>query len=118
VRISDEIRKSIFKGLHISFDRLPDLEKLKISEWSKDFENLMRNRLLIGAFRYGRLRQENKPIYDRSNDIINRIKLYKEDGNLEHLVDCANLCMMEFEEGNHPKKHFKANDDSIHTEEI
>lgn len=36
---------------------------------------------------------------------------YQATGNMEHLVDVANLCMLEF--GTYQAKHFKPIDDGI-----
>ena len=95
---------------------LPSLEDLQRTEWSPEFERLMRNRMITGAYRYGRLKENNKPLYDRTASIRERLKLYEATGNLEHLVDVANLCLCEFVESNHPNKHFKAIDDGVHVE--
>lgn len=73
--------------------------------------------MLTGCLRYGRLGDKNKPQWDRCLDIQRRLNNYVETGNLEMLVDCANLCMCEFVEGNHPRKHFKSLDDGEHTKE-
>lgn len=89
--------------------RLSDLER---SEWSPEFEQLMRNRLLMGALRYGPIGAPNKPRYDRIGSIEKRLKAYRETGNKELLVDSANLCLMEFVECHHPKAHFHAQDNS------
>jgi len=88
------------------------------SEWSSDFEELQRHRLVQGALRYGPLNAPGKPSRDRASNIIKRIQKYQEDHNLEHLVDAANLCMLEFEEGRHPDRHFSSQDDTQHTKEI
>ena len=87
--------------------RLADLEK---SEWSQEFETLMRNRLLMGALRYGLLGSKKKANYDRVGSIQKRIALYAQTGNTELLVDAANLCLLEFVDGSHPLKHFHAID--------
>lgn len=97
---------------------LPDLSSLRGSEWSDTFERLMRNRLLIGAFRYGKLGAEGKPSYNRCDDIRQRIDLHQESGNTEHLVDIANLCMLEFCEGTHSGRCFIPSDDGIHTKPL
>jgi hypothetical protein len=91
--------------------RLSDLER---SEWSPEFERLMRNRLLMGALRYGPIGAPNKPQYDRVGSIEKRLRTYSDTGNKELLVDCANLCLMEFVECAHPKAHFEAQDNSTH----
>lgn len=93
-----------------------DLEALRQSEWSPEFETLMRNRLLMGAFRYGVLNAPNKPEYNRTESIIKRVMLYEETGNVEYLVDAANLCLVEFVEGAHPDKHMDSIDDGIHVQ--
>jgi hypothetical protein len=89
-------------------------DELRKTEWSEEFEKLMRNRLLMGFFRYGRMGDKNKPVYDRKESILSRIFKYEETGNTEYLVDIANLCMLEFVEGRHKNKHFKSIDDGEH----
>jgi len=93
-------------------------ERLRQSEWLPEFERLMRNRLVIGAFRYGLnfVNLERKRQYDRVTSMIRRLEHYRQSGNTEHLVDVANLCMLEFGEGDHPLKHFAATDDGQHVE--
>ena len=98
--------------------QLPSIEDLRESEWSPAFEQCMRNRLIMGAFRYGLLRDPGKPQYNRMKSIAQRAAIYEENGNLEILVDIANLALLEFVEGVHPKRHFKALDDGIHTDKI
>ena len=93
-------------------DRFAELQK---SEWSPEFEQLMRNRLIMGGIRYGFLGTKGKPQYDRIASIKKRLNQYRETGNLELLVDAANLCVCEFVEGDHPNRHFHAHDDGEHT---
>lgn len=95
-----------------------DLDDLRRTEWCEEFEHLQRNRLILGAMRYGRLGAPGKPRWDRVPDMIRRLEAYQSDGNLEHLVDVANLAMLEFVEGRHPKRHFSASDDGHHTKEM
>lgn len=94
-----------------------DLEKLKKTEWSNKFEQLMRNRLLMGALRYGKMAHTpeelaKKPTYDRVDSCLRRLEKYKQTGNKEYLVDVANLCLLEFVECKHPLGHFQAIDDT------
>ena len=91
-------------------------EELKASEWNNEFEELMRNRLIMGALRYGRIGASGKPHYERTNSMIKRLNKYSETGNKEFLVDVANLCMLEFVECHHPKAHFGSIDDGEHVE--
>ena len=105
-----------------SMDRLEpgtvDIENMGITEWDVEFEQLMKNRLLMGAMRYGKMRQDKKIQYNRVSSTIKRLNKYRADGNKEHLVDAANLCLMEFVECHHPKAHFSAIDDGEHTKEL
>ncbi len=95
------------------------LEELYASQWSPRFEALMRNRLVMGGMRYGLLHAPGKRWYDRVASVEKRIRLYKETGNLEHLVDCANECLLEFEESRHVLRHFAAADGSVyHTQAV
>ena len=98
--------------------KLPDLDSLKKTERSERFETLCHNRLIMGAFRYGLLNKAGKATYDRVTSMRQRLDLYEATGNQEHLVDCANLCMLEFEEPNHANPHWSAADDGIHTQVI
>lgn len=82
-------------------ERIPDLDTLRHTERSPEFERLRSNRKIIGAMRYGRLGAPGKPDYDRVSDMIRRLESYRRDRNAEHLVDCANLCECEFVEGDH-----------------
>ena len=74
-------------------------ETLTKTEWSIKFEQLMRNRLILGALRYGKLRAIGKKNWNRINYIERKIANYKKTKNKECLVDIANLCLCEFIEG-------------------
>ena len=87
------------------------LAELKRTEWSPEFERLMRHRLIFGAYRYGRMGHgrvpEGKPKYDRCESIRKRLEFFEDTGNAEWLIDIANLALLLFEEQMHPKFHFK-----------
>ncbi len=91
-----------------------DVASLHSTEWSPEFEQLMRNRLIMGAMRYGTMKRNRGKPYDRTGDAVRRIKRYQESGNDEDLVDAANLLLLEFECGTHPNKHFASVDDGEH----
>ena len=95
-----------------------DIASLRITEWSTKFEELMRNRLVMGAIRYGKLHEHGKPQYDRVGSMIKRLSKYEYTGNKEHLIDVANLCLLEFEECYHPNANFNSIDDGEHTKAI
>ena len=75
---------------------MPSLSVLREEEWDSEFEQAMRNRLIIGAFRYERLCEKKKGDYDFVENAILRLRLYQQDHKLEHLVDSANLSLLEF----------------------
>lgn len=91
-----------------------DSNELAKTEWSTSFEGHMRRRLMFGAIRYGRMREQFKPQYDRVKAILARAVEYDDTGNLEMLVDVANLALLEFVEGRHPLAYFHATDDGQH----
>lgn len=108
--ILQHIRKRLESGLM----QRPSLAELKQTEWSRNFENLMRNRLLMGAFRYGLIRGKGEQGYDMIRSMRRRIELYEETGNLEYLVDVANVAMLEFEWPSKHNAHFSSVDDGEH----
>jgi hypothetical protein len=104
------------KDGHEREQRNMQVEDLSVSEWSTEFHNalidyanlesgwsnefiqLMRNRLIQGSYRYGKLRKPGKPKFDRLGSYMKRLALHFETGNLECLVDCANMCLIEYVE--------------------
>lgn len=93
-----------------------DVEKLRVSQMSGKFIELMENRMILGTMRYGRW-QENRDKgvkYNRVASIRKRLDLFEKTGNTEYLVDVANLAMIEFEISDHPNKHFSPVDDGDH----
>ena len=92
-----------------------DIEELRKTQMSERFIELMTNRMVLGTFRYGRW-QDNKKKYDRIASVKKRLAEFEKTGNAEHLVDVANLLMIEFEISNHPNLHFAAIDDGEHVQ--
>jgi hypothetical protein len=84
------------------------------TEWSDEFEKYQRDRLIMGALRYGKLYAKDKVQYDRISGMKRYIEEYLNTGNLECLVDVANYCILEFVNGNHPNKHFSTGDSEYH----
>ena len=96
---------------------MPTLADLRKSEWSLEFETLMRNRLIMGYYRYGSFATQNRTTKEMLDSIIYRAEQYMKTGNDELLVDIANLSMKEFAVGEHPNKHFESEDDGSHVGE-
>ena len=114
--IKDLWRRSV--GLPPLMVRRMKLNDLERTQWSREFERLMRNRLAMGAYRYGPIGHPEKPQYARVEAMIAYLEEYRAGGNLERLVDVANICMVEFHEGDQPNRHFTAMDESKHVEVI
>lgn len=95
-----------------------DLPQLTRTQWSTRFETYMRNRMIVGAYRYGQLYDVNLLKRDMVGSIIKRAEKYRADGNQEHLVDIANLAMIEFVRPSHPNPKFASVDDGEHVEVI
>lgn len=92
----------------------PTFEELWESEWSPEFEKGMRYRLVMGALRYGKLGAPFKPQYDRVKRAKDLWQEYDDTRNCECLLDAGNMSLLEYVEGAHPKRHFKATDDGEH----
>lgn len=114
--VHDLLRKRLLERAGI-FDT-PQRPKLSLDEiyrkqWNPKFERLMRNRMAMGYFRYGLLQDQiGRHEYDNVKSIKMRLDMYEATGNLEHMVDIANLCQIEFTVN--PDKPFKAADDATH----
>ena len=112
--ITEHIRRHLLDEVGIvERPNLFDVVKYQ-RDWSAQFMQLMTNRIIVGHFRYG---PKDLPVFkdlDYITSMNDRLSKYKVDGNLEHLVDIANIAMLEFYESSHPKKHFKATDDGDH----
>lgn len=95
-------------------DDVPSLETLQESEWSPEFERLMRLFLVMGALRYDSYyRRRSNPDYTAFNwaqTAIKKLQRYLSTGDRRLLIDAANYCMTEYEWGRHPLRHFSTFD--------
>jgi hypothetical protein len=82
------------------------IDILRRTEWSSDFEQKMRNRMIIGALRYGPAGRPGQYLFCAGRHIA----LYEMMDNLEHLVDAANYLMLEYMAPAHAEAHFHAED--------
>jgi hypothetical protein len=103
-------------GVGRSVGDVDDVARLRVTQWNRTFERLQRNRLVMGAFRYGDL--IHQPTFGTTTieSAIQRAKLYLQTGNLEHLVDVANLAMVEFDQATRRGAVLQASDDGIHAQ--
>lgn len=91
----------------------PSLDEIARIQSCPQFEEYRKNRMIMGYFRYGSLQsQMGRAKYDNVGSIEKRLLLYRGDKNREHLVDIANLAMIEF--ATHPDYPFHPSDDGVH----
>jgi hypothetical protein len=79
-----------------------------------EFYQLMCNRMKMGAFRYGLLREKNYTRYDLLNELIRRTQRFHVSRNLEDLVDIGNLTALAYRYFKEKGYHFKSVDDGEH----
>ena len=94
------------------------LHMVEQTQWSALFERKMRARLVAGYYRYGGLTSPTRArrLHDNVGSAIRRLQAYYRNGNQEHLVDAANLCMVEFMVPScHETPTWKPIDDGQHT---
>lgn len=79
----------------------------------------MRNRLIMGAFRYGLLRYKQSGSYDMVRYLRIKLEEYEKTGNAELLPDIANMALLEYTAPSHLNFHWKALDDQeVHCPKI
>jgi hypothetical protein len=93
----------------------PSLDSLRNTEWIPQFEQYMRNRLIMGACRYETFQEKMKGNnYECLRYIRDKCDEYEKTHNLECLVDLANVAMIEFGAPHFPDAHFTPGDDTSH----
>ncbi len=110
--VTEHLRQHLLGGLGYAAPakRAPDLPALIAVQWCQRFADLMRNRMVMGHFRYGPL--DDQPDYDHMEAIERKVRLYRETGNGEYLVDIANYAHAEFAQGKF--RFFHSDDDTNH----
>jgi len=79
-------------------------------DFSEDFVRKMKNRIVVSHYKYGWMSDTYPELADAIGCLEQRLALFKETGNTEHLVDVANFAMIEFMYPRHPNAHFKGTD--------
>lgn len=113
--VHDYLRARLLEqaGIFAPVEPAPSLDDIARLQSCPQFETYRKNRMLMGYFRYGSLQSQiGKAKYDNVGSIEKRLYIYKSDHNREHLVDIANLAMIEF--ATHPDYPFNPSDDGVH----
>lgn len=79
-------------------------------DFSEDFVQKMRNRIVVSHYKYGWMRDSYPELADAIASLEERLELFKKTGNLEHLIDVANFAMIEYMYPKHANAHFRATD--------
>jgi len=85
------------------------IEALK-TEWSDQFIEYMKNRMLVSYAKYGPVQQAFPAKINALQSSRERVQKYLETGNQEWLVDAANFLLIEFLCPSLPNAHFRAAD--------
>jgi hypothetical protein len=84
-------------------------EEILRTEYSEDFDNKRKNRMVVSFYKYGHIRENyGNCEVDAVKTLKERLSLYEKTGNTEWLVDVANMAMIEFMYPQHPQAHFRA----------
>jgi len=87
-------------------------EDILKTEFSEDFVQKMRNRMVVGFAKYGPIaRHFEQGDADALDGAINRLDEYVHTKNTEWLIDAANYCMIEFMYPGLLGAHFKPTND-------
>ncbi len=116
--ITEHIRNHLYELYNFNQKQSLDSCVRDQCEWSKRFMTLMIHRLTFGRYRYGDRKNESvRKQLNYLKSATDRLMLYNQTGNTEHLIDAANLILLEFRFGYHKTKHFKSIDDGDHCKE-
>lgn len=121
--VHDILRDRLLEGIEIPKDPITihTLEEMAAIQWGEDWLkilDLMKNRMIMGGFRYGPHRNQRQGQFDNVADSIRRLKLHQEDGNMEHLLDAANITILACLKKAHKNFHFESIDDGVHAVEL
>jgi hypothetical protein len=115
VRVLDHIRQHALQVAGVdppmAWDDVKRRNRIP-AEWL----TLLQNRLIAGFFRYGVHIDERRPSdYDQVRAAIYHLQTYLADPNIEHLVDAANLCLVEFQRPSREGTYWNSVDDGTHS---
>lgn len=111
--VNEHIRQRLLAAVPDPPKPQPSVADIVAEDWSWPFIQHCLNRIIMGRFRYGKA-SANGAKYDRIGGIRRRLELYQSTGNLEYLVDIANLAQLEFQTPSIDGADFRATDDGEH----
>lgn len=76
------------------------------SEFSPTFLRGMLSRMGVSFYKYGKIKDGFPSKIHAVDSLEQRLEMYKEDGNTDHLMDVANFAMIEFMHPSHPDAHY------------
>lgn len=85
-------------------------EQILAKDFSEDFVQKMKNRIVVSHYKYGWMKDTYPELADAVACLKERLELYEQTGNLEHLIDVSNFAMIEYLHPKHPHAHFEAQD--------
>jgi hypothetical protein len=121
--ITDHIRTHLLQGvqeqdrtLHtLAFKRVQELFESQKFKW---ILNHAKFRILMGTFRYeqggNHIRGSKRGEFYYLDKLNQKIKLYRETGNQEWLIDAFNYIILELTHPHHTNAHFESNERQEH----
>lgn len=91
-------------------DKEFDREAVLKTEYSPEFDEGRKVRMIVSYFRYGLLSEAYPHRINAIESLKQRLDKYAETGNKEFLMDAANFAMIEFMHPAHPNAFFEATD--------
>lgn len=108
------IRRHALLGCGVARVTLAEMQDAARRKRCAAFDAARNARLQIGHLRYGASGVSRDASYDVVASMIRRLEEYRATGNLEHLVDVANLAEIEFIWPRHANPNWNAQDTGGH----
>jgi len=89
-----------------------DLKKILETEFSEQFVEGMRSRMVVSFYKYGPLADAYPHKVSAVASLTDRLRKYAETKNTEYLIDAANFAMIEFMHPAVEGAFFEGTDDS------
>lgn len=84
-------------------------EEVLSTEFSEIFIEKMKQSMYMSFFKYGPIKENYGGKLVKAIDNLEiRLEKYKSTGNIEYLIDIANMAMIEYKYPQHPNAYYKA----------